>query len=109
MNYPVSRAQLKGLQEEEIKRREEDAIYNAILSISATVINTAKNGNTQYRHDHWGASNIGCQRIRTIPSTPQDIDKIIIGLKKNFPDCDIRYDLITTKGGSRFILTVDWS
>ena len=99
MNFPISRAQLKGLQEEERIRKENEDIKLMTLAISNTVVNVAKQGKTSYAHEHWGR----------MPTTREHVEKLMDGLRQNFPDSEITYTEIPTRHGQLHrYLVIQW-
>lgn len=84
MNFPVSALQLRLSKEQNKQKEIEDRITNTIESISESVVCLAG------RSDHEDTFLIVNSRI-VHGLTAYQIDKIVKGLRLNFPDCLVMY------------------
>jgi hypothetical protein len=84
MSFPVSGLQLRLSKEQNKQNEIEDRITNAIESISESVVCLAG------RRDHEDNFLIADRRF-VLGLTAYQIDKIVKGLRSNFPDCIVMY------------------
>jgi hypothetical protein len=105
MSFPISASQLRLLKKQEDERKCEDIIVAVIESISESVVYEAKLVNDTYHVHH---------HTPVYELTQYQLDKIMAGLRSNFPDCFVKYSVgqrVYTNGSTytEYRFMVDWS
>lgn len=105
MSFPISASQLRLLKKQEEERKCEDLIVAVIENISESVVSDAKLRDVSYsiyyhRHGY--------------ELTSYHIDKIMKGVRSNFPDCIVRHSVDQKVYGNgsaytEYVFLVDWT
>lgn len=105
MSFPISASQLRLLKKQEEERKCEDLIVAVIENISESVVSDAKLCDVSYSiYYHRPVYEL----------TAYQIDKIMKGVRSNFPDCIVRHsaDQKVYGNGSaytEYMFLVDWT
>ena len=97
MSFPVRGSELRSLNEERKKDEIEDRITRSIESISESVVEIARRNEDKLHI-------IDPRFVRGL--TPYQIDKILKGLRLNFPDCIVIY---ANMGDPEYTFFIDWN
>ena len=96
MSFPIKASQLRLLKEKEKNRRSEEIIVANIENISKEVLFAATHSRDSFIEEDHGYL-----------FSQYEIDKIVKGLKLNFPDCLVKY-IAKPEEGIRHRFIVDW-
>ena len=96
MSLPISGSELRSLNDKRKNNEIEDRIINSIESISESVVELASHDDDKL---------LIVNRIFLIGLTSYQIDKILKGLRSNFPDCIVIYAKLSDP---EYTFLIDW-